>query len=326
MSYYTPSFGIWPKKQLTGQRKTYRPTYGSEGIAVAKKGQRHKAWAFVEASPNVHVLRTGIDAGDELWTLWLSDLHWDNPKCDRDLLKKHLDEALEWEAPIFVIGDLFCAMQGKFDRRSSKADIRPEHMGINYFDRLVDTACEYFEPYKENLCLLGYGNHETAVKFKLETDILDSLARRLRGVGGITRTGGYGGFVRIQNQAGNTRTRESLRIYYHHGYGGGGRASKGMNQFQHYIQDARADCFVAGHVHHSGHYRHVQSVLTDSNKLLDREVDFVRLGTYKDDWGGGKSGWAVEKNLGPRPKGGWWMRLKFFNHRLHKQWIATASV
>lgn len=291
---------------------------------MAKKGHRHKAWAFSEAEPNVHVLRTNLNPKEEFWSLWLSDVHWDNPKCDRALLKQHLDEALEYEAPIFVIGDLFCAMQGRSDRRHSKSDLRPEHCGINYFDRLVDTATEYFQPYGENLCLLGYGNHETSVKMRLETDILDSLARRLRGVGAITRTGGYGGFVKIQNQQRNTKTRASFRIYYHHGYGGGGRVSKGMNQFQAYLADARADCYVAGHVHHSGHYRHVQSIVTDSNKIEDREVDLIRLGTYKDDWQNARSGWAVEKNLGPRPKGGWWLRMWVHNQKLNKQWIAAV--
>ena len=30
----------------------------------------------------------------------LSDLHWDNPKCDQDLLKKHLDYCKEENIPV----------------------------------------------------------------------------------------------------------------------------------------------------------------------------------------------------------------------------------
>jgi hypothetical protein len=34
--------------------------------------------------------------------LLLSDIHWDNPKCRRDLLKKHLDEAVKEDAVIMM--------------------------------------------------------------------------------------------------------------------------------------------------------------------------------------------------------------------------------
>ncbi|NBW21525.1 MAG: hypothetical protein EBR82_77560 [Caulobacteraceae bacterium] len=57
----------------------------------------------------------------------LSDLHWDNPHCDRELLKKHLDAAVKRDAGVFIFGDLFCAMQGKYDPRGNKEGIRPEH-------------------------------------------------------------------------------------------------------------------------------------------------------------------------------------------------------
>jgi UDP-2,3-diacylglucosamine pyrophosphatase LpxH len=50
--------------------------------------------------------------------LLISDIHLDNPKCRRDLLKRHLDQAMEKKAPVFINGDLFCAMQGNKDRRA----------------------------------------------------------------------------------------------------------------------------------------------------------------------------------------------------------------
>lgn len=52
--------------------------------------------------------------------LLISDIHFDNPHCDRALLKRHLDKALDIGATIMIFGDLFCAMQGKYDPRGSK--------------------------------------------------------------------------------------------------------------------------------------------------------------------------------------------------------------
>jgi UDP-2,3-diacylglucosamine pyrophosphatase LpxH len=44
--------------------------------------------------------------------LMISDVHFDNPKCDRVLLKKHLDQALKRNAKVLINGDFFCIMQG----------------------------------------------------------------------------------------------------------------------------------------------------------------------------------------------------------------------
>ena len=84
-------------------------------------------------------LELGIDYtarnGWELWILLTSDWHWDNPKCDRKTLKRHLDQAKERNAKIIITGDLFCAMQGKYDKRSNKSSLRPEHQTDNYLQQ-----------------------------------------------------------------------------------------------------------------------------------------------------------------------------------------------
>ena len=49
----------------------------------------------------------------------LSDLHWDNPRCNRKILARHLDYCLEQDMPIMLNGGTFCMMQGKSDRRGS---------------------------------------------------------------------------------------------------------------------------------------------------------------------------------------------------------------
>ncbi len=52
----------------------------------------------------------------------MSDVHWDNAHARLDLLKVALDEALENDIPVFMFGDLFCVMQGKWDPRGNKKD------------------------------------------------------------------------------------------------------------------------------------------------------------------------------------------------------------
>jgi len=105
-------------------------------------------------SKNVHA----IECGRTQEFLLLSDLHWDNPKCDRALLTNHLEEAKRRGAKVLVNGDFFCLMQGKGDPRRSKDDIRPEHNNGRYLDSIVDTAVEWFRPYADLLLVLGYGS------------------------------------------------------------------------------------------------------------------------------------------------------------------------
>ena len=81
---------------------------------------------------NVHFINHRFaSTSEDFWVLLTSDRHHDNPHCNQELEKKHLDQAVEREAVIIDYGDLFCAMQGKYDRRHSKDDIRPEHQSGN---------------------------------------------------------------------------------------------------------------------------------------------------------------------------------------------------
>lgn len=92
----------------------------------------------IEHRGNVHIRRwKDVRHGDSLKFLLASDAHWDNPKCDRKKLKEDLDKAVEIGAKILLNGDTFCLMQGKYDKRASKSDVRPEHQVSNYLDAIV---------------------------------------------------------------------------------------------------------------------------------------------------------------------------------------------
>ena len=59
---------------------------------------------------NSHTIRV---EGKYIKLYLLSDLHWDNPHCDRVALAKHLTLAKEEGAKVAINGDFFCLMQGK---------------------------------------------------------------------------------------------------------------------------------------------------------------------------------------------------------------------
>lgn len=256
----------------------------------------------------------GIKSGWEKWVLLRSDVHHDNPKCNWDLEKKHLEQAKEYDALIIDNGDLFCAMQGKYDKRASKDALRPEHQAGNYFDRLVDTAAEFYSPYAKNFVVLGRGNHETAIRSRHETDLTDRLAAILRAKGSECIAGGYGGFVRFCFDWGKNSSRI---LHYYHGTGGGGPVTRGTIQTSRIaVMVPDAHIVLTGHTHDSWQLPIARMRLSLQGNVYRDEQLHIRCGGYKDAWGDGAIGWEVEKMLGPKPQDAAWLRFYYENDEI----------
>ncbi len=263
--------------------------------------------SLTQPQRNVHVRTT--DAKRQTYLL-MTDMHWDNPKCRLDLVKRDLDEARRRGARVLVNGDTFCLMQGAYDPRKNKNDIRPEHNKANYIDAVVDTAVTFFLPYADLFDFFGYGNHETAIIKRLETDPLQRFVDKLNLAAGTKiQLGGYGGYHVTQMMAGTSQV--SYKINYYHGTGGGGPVTKGIIQHSRMmmmVQDA--DALWSGHVHES--YEQVSYVnrLGNDYQVQLREVLNIRTPTYKEEYADGFMGWHIERGGQPKPLGGRWLDLE----------------
>jgi hypothetical protein len=257
---------------------------------------------------NIHEVT--CQSGQEF--LLISDLHWDNPHCDRGLLKNHLDEAVKRNAAIILNGDTYCCMGGRYDRRADKSLIRPEHNTDRYFDAIVDTSVEWFAPYAKNILLIGYGNHETAIIKHGETDLLQRFASTLNyATGSAVEVGGYGGTIDIRVQHDNLRG-VNFVVHYYHGAGGGGPVTKGVIQDQRLLASTEGyDLTWMGHVHELYYHQNMIHRYDRSTKtLLQKPIHQLRTATYKEEWDGGYMGFHTERGRGPKPLGGYWMKLE----------------
>jgi hypothetical protein len=250
------------------------------------------------------------------WILLLADLHWDNPHCDRALLKHLLDEAALRGAGVLVLGDLFCAMQGKWDPRSVKSDVRPEHQTGDYLDSLVRTATDWHAPYAQNILLASPGNHEASILKRHETDLIGRFCERLNDHhGGVCQPGTFAGWVlfRLENErpGGGTGNRQTIRLHYDHGYGGGGPVTRGVIQTNRravYLPDA--DIVVSGHIHESWVVEIARERISDMGKPLMDTQTHICLPTLKEEYLDG-DGWHRHTGKPPKPLGGWWIRLRW---------------
>jgi hypothetical protein len=247
---------------------------------------------------------------EETKVLLISDLHWDNPKCDRDLLKKHLDEALKGNHDVLINGDLFCLMQGAYDPRKSKSDIREEHNVSNYFDAIINTAVDWFAPYAHLIKFIGYGNHETAILKRQETDIIERFVTLLNyKCQSNVQVGGYGGWVRVHFADGVNS--KSFNIKYMHGFGGGGAVTRGTIQHNRMSVNVEgADAIWMGHVHEDYEMTYTVEFLSNQDTVLQRDILMIRTSAYKEEYGDGSKGWHIERGASPKPIGGRWLILK----------------
>lgn len=257
---------------------------------------------------NVHVLRNNFSPKK---VLLISDAHWDNPKCDRGLLKRHLDQAKEIGADILLNGDTFCLMQGAYDPRKSKSEIRPEHNKNNYLDAVVADAVDWFSPYADLIKVVGYGNHETAILKRQETDVIERFVFGLNSKNNTqVEVGGYGGWIVYSFKRDNGEGSCAYKIKYFHGSGGGGPVTKGVIQYNRMSTMVEgADMIWMGHVHEDHELTYTVERINESHKVHLRDILMVRTATYKEEYNDGKGGWHVERGGTPKPLGGRWLEL-----------------
>ena len=266
----------------------------------------------VEAnSRNVLTVRfSDISAGWGQWVLLSADRHHDSIHCDRKLELYHLEQAQERGALIIDCGDLFDAMQGKWDPRSSMDDLRPELRTEAYLDEAVKLAAQDYAPFAHHFLMIGYGNHETKIRNRHGTDLISNLVHRLNTEhDGNVFLGAYGGWVRFMFQVNGTK-RSTKRLKYHHGAGGGGPVTRGVIQSNRqavYLPDA--DFVVNGHTHDSWHVPIARERLSIQGVVRRDLVHFIRTPGYKDEYGDGGSGFHNERWAPPKPIGAVWLRF-----------------
>lgn len=238
-----------------------------------------------------------------LRVLLTSDVHWDNADCDRGLFKEHLEEAKELNAWWVDNGDLMCLMQGKFDPRSDQSQLRKEHRGNDYLDRVIDTLADWLEPYAHMALAFGHGNHETNVINRHGVDMTERLCAELRArYKSPVRTHGVFGAVVLRCYRGTVS--KSVNVFRHHGFGGGAPVTRGTIQPSRFaVQYPNADVFVTGHDHNEWVFPIPRMRLTELGFWEKDEQLHVRIPGYTDSIKDGFEGWNILKGHAIKGRG-----------------------
>lgn len=270
------------------------------------------AGPVIERAGGSNVLSRTVQAekvdGWEVSVMVSADHHFDSVDCERDLMRYQLDQAVARGAEVVAIGDVFCAMQGKTDRRAGKPDLRPEYKVDGYLDAIVEDAARWYEPYAGAISLLTYGNHEGKVAAYTETDILRRFWREMqRAPGGEQmKLGAYAGWY-VLDLTFPDGTVQPFRIRYHHGWGGGGPVTVGAIGAQRQRAAADYDAYIQGHIHEKWWIDAVRETVLDG-RLVTRTVPHICAGPYKDEGRRGM-GYHVENGRPFKPLGAVWLHV-----------------
>ena len=242
--------------------------------------------------------------------LLMADNHHDSILCNRKLEREHFNEAMERNALIFVFGDFFDAMEGKFDKRMNYDELRPEYKRTAYYSAVVKDCATWLIPHVKNLALMADGNHELSV-INNGTDILGDMLRELNHYAPAPiKRGGYGGWIRLVfNHADGTH--EQVKLKYFHGSGGEAPVTRGAIQTNRqavYLPDA--DIVVNGHSHNSYYIPIARERMGEDGRMHFDLQHHIRVPGYKQSYGDGSAGWDVTRGGVPKPIGAAWLNFK----------------
>lgn len=257
-------------------------------------------------------------AGSGQQVLYLfSDVHFDSIFSARDVYLRHLEMAKNEGALILDGGDLFDAMQGRFDPRRSMDELDPKYRREDYYDFVVRDVASALEPFADNIIAMATGNHELAVRKNAGTDLTERLVWELRRSGSPVVRMGFKGWIRIVPLRPNGRPL-APSVYLRFAHSGGGNSApvtRGVidtNRQAVYLPDA--NIVWNGH-NHDGWIVPIARERISSKGVPYRDVAwFVRTPGYKADYIADDMGFAAQKGGGPKPIGCARVTLRFDGH------------
>lgn len=225
----------------------------------------------------------------------LGDPHIDSDYCDTKLLKKHLQFALDNNIDVYCIGDLLDVMQGRNDPRRKNKQPKDK-----YFNYVIDYVTNFLTPYKDVIKFISYGNHETSVLRNNDLDLLQIIVNNLNLLGANIELGTYTGWWQFRLNDGTSKY--GYKVNYHHGFGGGGKRTKGIIQYtDRQVGLYGADMIIMGHVHEDVDSYHSVEYINNKGIICEKDVIWTRVSSYKNENIG--MGWATEKGFNPKPNG-----------------------
>lgn len=240
------------------------------------------------------------------------DVHLGNAACDESLLKRTVRKVGDDPNCFWIGGGDLGDFINRKDKRHRETAIASWLHGIDDIatttkNRIVDT----FKPIKNKCLGLLRGNHEATILKHHEVDIYAALLDGLRIDHKTPLMLGWQGFIvlklrRLSNgQRGSTWT---VKIYAHHGYGGGRLEGGHALTLGRIFKDFDCDIALMGHRHVRQVLSRVQVGVTRNGKVENRYQVGAMCGSFLKSYSEDEV-YPEEKGLPAQPLGSIRVRL-----------------
>jgi hypothetical protein len=252
-----------------------------------------------------------VNRTDPATILFIGDLHADSPYADRAAIRRVLDEAVERDAAIILLGDTFDAMQSRGDKRANKAALAERYAGRDdYLNALLEDVAGLLRPYARHVWILLHGNHDTGITKYHEVDLVKLLARDLNAHGGHVTTPGYQTYLAIKANTGGCKHHHVTLGFVTHGSGGASPVTKGaIGMARRATTYPDAAFIVSGHLHTDVQVSHPQYRVSHRGRLYVSRQRHVQVGAWKVESPTAPS-WAVERGMPPALPAAYWLEFR----------------
>jgi hypothetical protein len=252
------------------------------------------------------------------------DLHEGDKGFSRKHFRRWRDKQNKEPQTWFInLGDNIEAI-GPKDKRFTLGHINPDYLMAENLNGLINMQVKDFiedmEPIKGRLLGLARGNHEQKLLDMTGFDTHDMVCQQL-GVPDI----GYSFLMllTLRQEGGGGRTR-SVRVYGHHGWGGGSRTLGGdKTKVAGKLGEYEADIYLFGHSHQAWDEPKPRISVNNYGHPVSKPMLIANTGTFKKSLSEGPvPTWAETKGFPPQDLGGRVIEIDVLNH----EWVGLKVV
>lgn len=209
-----------------------------------------------------------------------NDLHIGSNECSKESIVRDLQKAKDKNSKVILNGDTMDMILMQDIKRAAANRVKPEDGQVNKY---IKEAEEILMPFVSQLCIIGFGNHETAMIKHHGVDVLawliESLNREKKN--GQIQQGHYQNMIQINFE--NKNSGKSLchyDIFMHHGGGANAPVTKGMLDFSRIVIANQADLYLIGHKHNHLETTYPLTYITPAGTLATKNRRAVQTPSY----------------------------------------------
>lgn len=247
-----------------------------------------------------------ITAGKAARLVLFSDTHDGSAFFARKTFRQFLRDNME-DAPdsyLMGLGDQLDCIVPADIKRFQLSIIDPKFLVSPHPDEVLDAQAKDFvellDPYKDRLIGLAEGNHEEQIRRRYGTNIHRRICNEL-GCENLGRS-----FLMVLRLRTGTVGPRSIRIYGHHGHGGGSRTAGGnLTKYAYFLSSYDADIYLAGHSHDLWVKKIARIGINENGKMQHKNMVLANTGTFAKTLSDTDvPSWEETKGFPPRLLGG----------------------